>query len=255
MIRRGWLLAIVVVPASISLVGCPGSDASLAKMPITRLADASGPSATNLPLKAARSPHSAKQAVDWSQAQYTNPEYGLSLRYPRDYALEEGEVDEHSLFLRRQEELEPGTKLLATIMIPEDGYPNTAFEHGSLQVLVHEAASQEGCRDLVDPESGVLDARRVHVINSDTATFWWSEEKSSGDGTQIVEREYATFLSGRCYEFYTAIVFGEPSDENASQKQADPPKILRQLEKILLSAKFYAAPPSPAEIRQAENPR
>ena len=251
MFRRGLLLAMVVIPASISLIGCPGSsDNSLAKMPITRLADASDPSATNLPLKPGRSPHSAKQAGDWSLAQYTNPEYGLAFRYPRDYALEEGEVDERSFFLRRQDELEPGTKLLATILIPDDAYPNTTFQHGSLQALVHEAVSQESCRDLVDPEGGALSARRVRLINSEGAAFWWSEEKSSSDSTQIVEREYGTFVNGKCYEFYGAIASGEVTGESGSGKQPDAARILRQLEKTVLSVRFYA-PSIPAE--QAEN--
>src|SRR5437660_1059992 len=64
---------------------------------------------------------------------YNNPAYGVSFRYPRNYGLEEGNVQEHSYFLKRQEELsieQPGATLIATVLIPEDAYPNTTFEHG-----------------------------------------------------------------------------------------------------------------------------
>src|SRR5256714_3967280 len=59
---------------------------------------------------------------------YNNPGYGVSFRYPRNYTLEEGSVQEHSYFLKRQEELsieQPGATLVATVLIPEDAYPNT----------------------------------------------------------------------------------------------------------------------------------
>src|SRR5438270_5408125 len=88
---------------------------------------------------------------------YHDPQYGVSFRYPRNYSLqEEGgdeeQIDARSPFLKRQEDLDqeqPGAKLLATVLVPEDAYPNTTFEHGSVQLVVNETATEEGCRQAI----------------------------------------------------------------------------------------------------------
>ena len=237
MFQKNCLVATLVIAGATGLGGCPGrTNNSLVQAPVVSIPQAADASKTDS-LATGRSRHSSKPAGDWSSAVYTNSEYGLSFRYPRDYALEDGEVDEHSFFLRRQDELEPDTHLLATILIPDDGYPNTTFEHGSLQVLVHEGLDGESCRNLVDPDNGAVGAGRVRSLNTESGPIWWSEEKSIVDGTQIVEREYAAVIGGRCYEFYAVVAVGESTDAQGAEKPADAVKILRQLEKILLSVR------------------
>ena len=253
MFRIGVVCAILVVAGILWLGGCPGRTSPSVSASLPAAAQLSNSSATCLPHGAGGSRHAEKHSADWSMTTYSNPEYGLSFRYPREYALEEGEVDEHSFFLRRQEDLEPDTKLLATLLIPEDGYPNTTFEHASLQVLVHEGLEQGSCRELVDPENGAFGEKSVRAINVENAPIWWSEEKSSADGTQIVEREYAAFLGGRCYEFYAVVAVGELADADGGERPADPEKILRQLEKILVSVRVSATPVPAENVSRAAN--
>jgi hypothetical protein len=170
-------------------------------------------------------------------SRYYNPEYGLSLRYPRNYILEEGNILEHSYFLKRQEELDlewPGAQLMATVLIPEDAYPNTTFLHGSLQFVVTESASQRGCLGSAsfDPTNGPT----VKAFSSEGLQFGGSETTSITAGTQILERDYAAFADGTCYGFYLVIAASEPSDTDDSTP-ADFHKIMRQLEKIVSSLK------------------
>jgi hypothetical protein len=252
MFRIGVVCAVLVIVGVLSLGGCPGRTSESVPA-VAATASMSNPNAASLPGGAGGFHHADRHSTDWSTATYSNPEYGLSFRYPREYALEEGEVDEHSLFLRRQDELEPDTKLLATVLIPEDAYPNTTFEHGSLQVLVHEGLDGEGCRALVDPDSGAFGASGVRAINMEAGPLWWSEEKTSADGTQIVEREYAAFLGGRCYEFYAVVALGELTEQEGAERQADPEKILRQLEKILVSVRVSGAPAPVENVSRAAN--
>ena len=253
MFRIGVVSAILVLAGILWLGGCPGRTSPSVSTGVPVAAQLGNTMATSLPRGAGGSRHADKHSSDWSMTTYSNPEYGLTFRYPRDYALEEGEVDEHSFFLRRQEELEPDTKLLATVLIPEDGYPNTTFEHGSLQVLVHEGLERESCREMVDPENGAFGEKGVRVINTENAAIWWSEEKSSADGTQILEREYAAFLGGRCYEFYAVVVVGEPRDKEEAERQADAGRIIRQLEKILVSVHVTTAPVPVENVSRAAN--
>ena len=254
---RHGLVAMLIVAGSAGLGGCAGKTSnSLAQteLPLAQRGTlANGATAKALPAGAGAFHRAHRETTDWSTAVYSNPEYGISFRYPRDYALEEGEIEERSFFLRRQDDLEPDMKLLATVVIPEDGYPNTTFEHGSLQVLVHEELDREGCRNIVDPEGGASPARRVRMINADDGAFWWSEEKSSADGTQIVEREYTSFLGGRCYEFYAVVAVGEAPGEEGAERQADAGKILRQLEKILLSVRVSEEPGDGENVSRAAN--
>ncbi len=144
-ISRGFVLT-GLLASSVGLTGCPGDG--------THPAAATHPSETSvaMPNKTSDLPvrrgHPAIKSPPREPflSTYSNPEQGISFPYPRYYALEEGDLEEHSFFLKRQEDLdleEPGTRLVATLLIPEDGYPNTTFEHGSLQLLVNDSATPE----------------------------------------------------------------------------------------------------------------
>src|SRR2546421_363245 len=128
---------------------------------------------------------------------YNNPEYGVSFRYPRNYALEEGNVQEHSYFLKRQEELsieQPGATLIATVLIPEDAYPNTTFEHGSLQLVTNEFLTEESCGQVFgSTEASTLGIKGLAIPG---LQFQGTETTLSPAGTRVLERDYAGFLNG-----------------------------------------------------------
>jgi hypothetical protein len=164
---------------------------------------------------------------------YNNPGYGVSFRYPRNYALEEGEPEEGLPDIKSQEELEgeqPGATLLATVVIPEDAYPNTTFLDGSLQFAVNPSITAESCRDFVISRAG----------NSGTTTiqgvlFAWEQDASATADTEVIERDYAGYAGGACYEFFVRVTVGEAANNDGSEKQADAEKIVRHLEKIASS--------------------
>src|SRR6267142_902331 len=161
MLRRNLLFVLIAGVEWVGL-GCRGEAArpphtaqpqisSSAAVPITEARQTSR-SATHARRLRRDTPHESFLAT------YHNPEEGISFRYPRNYSLEEGDVTEHSFFLKRQDDLDierPGAVLVATVLIPEDGYPNTTFEHGSLQLVVDESVSEKGCRDAVVARSSV----------------------------------------------------------------------------------------------------
>src|SRR5712664_4918330 len=152
MLRHNLVFAVIAAVEWIGSAGCRGE---AARIPHTAQTQASsGPA---VPINEARqiprhstdgrplrrdTPHEAFLST------YNNPEEGISFRYPRNYYLKERDIQERSFFLQRQEDVDseqPGAKLLATVLIPEDGYPNTTFEHGSLQLVVNEVESEKGC--------------------------------------------------------------------------------------------------------------
>jgi len=166
-------------------------------------------------------------------------EHGISLRYPRNYAMEEGEPEEAISGVKSPEGLEeaqPGARLLATIVIPEDGYPNTTFVEGSLQLAVNPALMQESCNELsMNRDSGT--SRRAGTLTIQGVLFHWGEETTVdvGTGTEAVERDYAGYSNGACYEFFIHVTVGETANSDGLEKQADAKKIVRHLERIASS--------------------
>ena len=71
-------------------------------------------------------------------------------------------------------------------------------------------------------------------------------------GTGYLNRDYAGFSNGACYEFFLEIVIGSNSDANPSIKDADQVKIMRQLCKIVSTVQIHAhtlaASPKPLPV-------
>ena len=57
-------------------------------------------------------------------------------------------------------------------------------------------------------------------------------------GTESVERNYAGYSNGACYEFFVHVAVGETANSDGLEKQADAKKIVRHLEKIASSLQW-----------------
>ncbi len=251
MTGRALLIVLVVTGGSIGLTGCGGEAARSAQVTRAQTSSAgAGPDKnTSQASRAIRPPRPSRKefAREASLSPYYNPEEGISFRYPRNYSLEEGDVQESSFFLKRQEDLEseqPGATLVATVLIPEDGYPNTTFEHGSLQLVVNETGREKDCR-----ESSLLGAygKSPRTMAVQGIEFRWSGRESETAGTKILERVYAGYSEGTCYEFLLTVAAEEAPDPDGFKKPADINKIMKHLEKIVASAQFFtksATPPT-----------
>jgi hypothetical protein len=243
---RGLSLAVLVAVGSMELASCGGEAARSAQTPRAQSSSAGARRSKNAALasKAARPIHQ-EATHEGFLSTYHNPEEGVSFRYPRNYSLEEGDVQEHSFFLKRQEDLDseqPGATLLATVLIPEDGYPNTTFEHGSLQLVIDETGSERSCRQAgVTAFSGSV-ARTVTVRE---IPFRWSEQESETAGTRMLERVYAGYAQGTCYEFLLTVAVEAAPDPDGFKRPADTGKILKQLEKIVSSAQVFTKSATP----------
>lgn len=189
---------------------------------------------------------------DSALALYHNPAYGVSFRYPRNYALDSLGEDENDLpespTLKTQQQLEaeqPGALLLATIEIPADAYPNTTFVEGHLQFAVNPQSTAESCRALVaPPDSDWLGATDQTIVQG--IPFHWRDRGAITPDAVVASRDYAGFSAGACYEFFLEVA-AMPASSSAPNWPArlapvDLPKILRPLEKTVLSLQFHPAP-------------
>lgn len=182
---------------------------------------------------------------------YNNPEEGISFRYPRNYSLEEGDIEERSFFLQRQEDLDgeqPGAKLLATVLIPEDGYPNTTFEHGSLQLTINQAETESGCLEM--SEVGIT-GNSSKTLTAQGMALHWSAQETEIAETKILQRKYAGYSQGTCYQFRLLLAADESPDPNGFTKNADMVRIMKQLENVVASSRvFTKSVPTPIEISE-----
>ena len=184
---------------------------------------------------------------------YNNPAYGISFRYPRNFALQEGDSTEGNFLTRNQDEMsaaQPGSILLATVLMPEDSYPNTTFVGASLQLAVNPSLTPETCKEfLILRAPGPSATLRATTIQGEP--FHWTEETTATDSTQFYERDYAGFSNGTCYELYLRVAVASAANYDGWKKQADGEKILRHLEKIVSTLQIH---PKPAASARQEVP-
>jgi hypothetical protein len=250
MLERRFLTVLIIAIGSMQLAACSGEATRSAQISHTQRssnATGSGKNAGESSFAPGNAHHFRKDTLhETLLSTYNNPEEGISVRYPRNYSLEEGDLEEHSFFLKRQEDLDleqPGAALVATILIPEDGYPNTTFEHGSLQIVVNEAGTEKSCRNTGLIGSSAATSRTTMVQG---IAFWWSEEQSETAGTKVLERAYAGYSRGTCYEFLLTVAAEEAPDPDGFKKPADTRKIMKQLEKIVSSIQIFTQTSTPA---------
>jgi hypothetical protein len=231
------------------LLGCTwalGGCSSKAALPAKHLARATGPVA---PLRPETKPVAKPTPRESAFSTYSNPDYGIEFRYPRNYALEEGALEdgapEDDAGVRSEEELkseQPGAVLVATVVVPDDSYPNTTFAGGSLQFAVSRYLTASGCREFLTSQQG--DSRGpTGVTKVQGVTFAWAENEAGDGDAEYFERDYAGFANGTCYEFLLRVGVG-PNSEQDGVRPANEKKILSQLEKIVSSAQIQAKPVS-----------
>jgi hypothetical protein len=239
------VLTLFAVASIVGLGGCSSKAASPDKASPRRVPPENAPGSpapSRTPEPAAKLP-----ARELAFATYSNPEYGLTVRYPRNFGLvEAGDASEATLDdasgARSQEELqsaEPGAVLLATVTIPADAYPNTTFSGGSLQFVVNRYLTAGTCQSNLITRLGDSNGTTGTVVLHGVPFSWLNND--SGDGrSEFFERDYAGFANQACYEFFLRVGVGSASDAGPAAKPLDEKRRLGNLDKIVASSQFDA---------------
>jgi hypothetical protein len=251
MIRWDTALLMVAVSGA-GLAGCSSKAALPAK--------SSGPSKPEQAVPVQHPQRLTKPAARESAlATYSNPEYGVSFRYPRNFALLDDDADDVAVdadaaevegdleagtlqpnsSIRSREELEheePGAALVASLIVPDDAYPNTLFAGGSVQFAVNRYQTAGSCRQSLLSRLGDSNGRSgASVIQG--VEFSWIDNDEGDGSTEFFERDYAGFSHGACYEFFLRVGVSSPDDAGEG-RPPDEKKILGHLEKIVASLQF-----------------
>jgi hypothetical protein len=222
MLLRGRCITHLLILGVPWLTGCRSSHAQSAPYRQSTAKD-----------QASAAPVAKHAPRDAALSVYNNPAYGVSFRYPRNFLLAEGSDSEDPAILNAQEELaarQPGSTLAVTVTIPPDAYPNTTFRSGTLQLVVNPTVTPETCQSFVVPLDDVNTFGSTAIQG---ITFNWRQRGSAAMGTGYLNRDYAGFSSGTCYEFLLEVVTGSNPDLDPGIKDADETKIMRHLDKIV----------------------
>jgi hypothetical protein len=222
---------LIMVAGGASLAGCSSNAASPKKEKNSRPLSAPGPTPSREPERPVK-----PAARELAFSTYSNPEYGVSFHYPRNFALEEGPTEDRA-GIRNQEELEseePGRVLVATVVVPDDAYPNTAFAGGSLQFAVNRYLTAGSCRASLLSRLGDSNARSG-AATIQGVEFAWADNNEGDGSTEFFERDYAGFVNGTCYEFFLRVGVAANTD---GERPPDEKKILGHMAKIVASLQF-----------------
>jgi hypothetical protein len=226
-----WRRCIISLPLILSAIwfsGCGRTHAQPARSQLsTAKAQASKP---------ALAKHATREST---LSTYNNPTYGVTFRYPRNYFLNDAFESEDAAILEARQKLaaqQPGATLVAIAAIPPDAYPNTTFVSGTLQLIVNPRVTSETCQSFAVPldEWYTYGATSIQGIG-----FNWRQRGFAAMGTGYLDRDYAGFSRGTCYEFFLEVVTGSNPELDPGIKDADEVKIMRQLEKIVLSLQIH----------------
>ncbi len=231
MVHRRQFIALGLVLVAIWLASCDDSHArSAPSRPSSASAQGTVPSAAKHPPR------------DSVLATYDNPTYGVSFRYPRNYMLEEEIEPDDSSTLWTQQELEaeqPGSVLVASVVVPDDAYPNTTFASGHLQFAVNSSVTEETCRSFVESANSGWPVAGGTTFLSGIA-MQWSERHSVSAGNAYINRDYAGFSDGTCYEFFLEVASTAAPNSDGPSSRADVVKVRRPLEKTVSSLELRA---------------
>src|SRR5260370_28336931 len=94
---------------------------------------------------------------------------------------------------------------------------------------MNEAGTEKRCRDAsVLTSSGNV----PRTLIARGIGFRWSEQESETAGTKVLERAYAGYALGTCYEFFLPEDAEHTPDPDGFKQPADTTRIMNQLEKI-----------------------
>src|SRR5579885_281205 len=242
-ICAGVLMTVVLLMA----VSCSKkSDTSSAKISAPVAPAATAPaSTTSAPATIPETPKKPTRKQRPANATYVNSTYGVSFSYPRKYSLQSGDKKEMPVEAGFSK---PGAVQIASVDMPDGGYPETDFSSALLNVSVKPGMTTEECATFASSEQADAaktassdSAKSTDTLKPTTVKLGANEyselEQMKGTGERQSDLKYFhLFKNGACYEFALDVETSRKADEELAQ--VDRGQVFKQLEKILASAKI-----------------
>jgi hypothetical protein len=172
---------------------------------------------------------------------YSEPNYGLSFRYPKNYILKSGDekpADRAGLGPPQTNFIQPGAVTVASLELPRASYPGTDFTAGFFSVSVNSAISRDQCEQFAFPKSEHPENEPGNVSKVKIAGMEYSMVEDFGDSTSKEPhlKYFHHFENGSCYEFSMGL--GTVDSNIAGLKPVNRSLVFGKLEQILASVKL-----------------
>jgi hypothetical protein len=227
MLRRALPIAPFLILAAAFPGGCRDSQArSAASQPSSAATSSAAPHPSIIASHNHAPAVSHHPAPSADHSLYHNPDFAVSFHDPAEGS---------SLLTQPQlDAQQPGAILLATVVIPDDAFPNTTFSEGHLQFVVNPTLDEVSCRELVLPEN-IFNPEASDQLLLRGITLYWRDRGSIAPGTVTASRDYSGFASGVCYQFFLEATSSSDSIVSRHAISLDLVRVLRPLEKSVSS--------------------
>jgi len=181
-----------------------------------------------------------------SASTYTNPDYGLSFRYPKYGSLKEGDDANLELVGLGTMEInfvQDGGTTISSVELPRKLYAGTDFNAAFFNVSVNPKLTSEECEQFafpltLDPETDSVPTSKtkVGVTEFQTVEGFAGEENNQAD-----VKYYHVFQNGSCYEFALGLETAEqttPDETKPAVKPVNRNEVFRKLNWMLSTVKI-----------------
>jgi len=185
---------------------------------------------------------------------YSDPNTGVSFRYPRKYELASGDSTQpefDGMGAVPMNFVQPGGVTVATVALPRNSYPGTDFTSAFFNVSMNPSISEQECAqfafvDTRNPDGEPVDAEKVKVGSMDmerTSDFTANALK------QAEAQYYHRYENGACYEFVLGLgTAGYGTTDGIEPVGRD--EVFAKLEKILNTVKIKAVEPEQVAVTE-----
>ena len=217
------------------------------------------PAAAVANLQPAVTPKPARKRVQHKapMTAYSEPAYGVSLRYPKSYILKTD--DDQSLDLAElgtvgTNFIQPGGVTVAAIEMPRSSYPGTDFTSGFLTLSVNSSLSVDQCQQFAFPKSEHPDNEPGAPAKVKLGGTEYSMVENFGDSAKKEPhmKYFHRFENGNCYEFSMGL--GTVDNNVAGLKPVNRSLVFGKLEQILASVKVQKPVASEVAKEAAAHP-
>ena len=208
------------------------------------------PSTSGASLPAPVDPKPAKKRVQRKapMATYSDPTYGISFRYPKNYILKTSDTskDEIAQGPVQTDFVEPGGTRVAALELPKTAYPGTDFTSGFFRVNVNSTLSQGQCEQFAFPKSEAANNEPSMPAKVKLGGNEYAMVENAGDSTtgEPHVKYFHRYENGNCYEFGMGL--GTSDESVAGVKPVNRSLVFGRLERILASVKVN--PPVASEV-------
>jgi len=248
----GSLIATAVLGTFVLESGCSKESNKTAAIatpnqPVTTQPIQTLPTSASTPVVASQPPAKKKaRQRKLSASSYTNPDYGVSFRYPKYDNLKQADrtiLEPAGAGPVEMNYVQPGGSTISTVELPRKLYAGTDFNSAFFNVSVNPKLTAAECEQFAfagtdNPENNSAAASKTKVGATE---FYAVESFGEEENNEADVKYYHVFQNGSCYEFalgLETVAQGLSDDSKPAVKPVNHNEVFRQLNWILSTVKI-----------------